>query len=77
MAVEIADMWSPVAVGYEFNQLLAISYLAIARRHRMPRENLVIPIHGVPSNATELYALTGYDYPNYNILDFVPGGKWC
>ena len=37
----------------------------------------VIPIHGIPANATDLYALTGYDYPNFGINDFLPGGPWC
>jgi hypothetical protein len=77
IAVEVADCWSPGAVGYEFNQFLAVEYLAIVRSHKLPRNNLVIPIHGVPSNATDLYEATGYDYPNYQIEDFKPGGEWC
>lgn len=34
-------------------------------------------MHGVPTPITELYAATAYDYPDYNILDFLPGGPWC
>ena len=37
----------------------------------------ILPIHGVPSNATDLYALTGYSYPEYKTTDFLPGGAWC
>jgi hypothetical protein len=37
----------------------------------------VIPLHGVPTNVTELYAAAGYSYPDYKISDFIPGGKWC
>ena len=40
LSVEVADAWSPGAVGYEFNQFLAIEYLAIARAHRIPRNHL-------------------------------------
>lgn len=36
-----------------------------------------IPIHGVPTSITELYALTAYDYPDYKVTDFLPGGPWC
>lgn len=37
----------------------------------------VIPIHGVPSNSTDLYALTGQAYSDYKTTDFLPGGAWC
>lgn len=37
----------------------------------------VIPLHGVPTNVTELYELTGYSYPPLKMSDFKPGGVWC
>lgn len=77
LSVEVADAWSPGAVGYEFNQFAAIEYLAIARAHRIPKNHLVIPIHGFPSPAEELYNLTGYAYPDFQVEDFLPGGPWC
>jgi hypothetical protein len=40
MDVTVADAWSPFAVRYEFNQLLATEYLAIARAAHMLRNNL-------------------------------------
>jgi hypothetical protein len=40
MAVTVADAWSPGAVGYLFNQLLATQYLAIARCAQIPRNSL-------------------------------------
>ena len=40
MAVTVADPWSPGAVGYEFNQRDAISYLDIAKKNHMPKDNL-------------------------------------
>jgi hypothetical protein len=40
MGITIADPWSPGLVGYEFNQFAAITYLDIARRDKIPRENL-------------------------------------
>src|SRR5689334_3789971 len=36
-----------------------------------------IPVHGYPSNVSELYALTGYDYPDCKVNDFEPGDPWC
>ena len=40
LVVSLADAWSPMAVGFEFDQLLAIQYLDIARALQIPRNNL-------------------------------------
>ena len=40
VAVEIADAWSPGAVGYEFDQKLATQWLAIARKDKLVKDHL-------------------------------------
>ena len=36
-----------------------------------------LPIHGPPTNQSELYDEVGYEYPDYKTTDFLPGGPWC
>lgn len=40
MAVSVADVWNPGAEGYQFDQTLAITYLDIAKKNKIPFKNL-------------------------------------
>lgn len=77
LAIEIADAWSPGAVGYAFDQTLTTEMLSIFREDKVMKNFLGVPIHGFPTPATVAYEETGYDYPDYKVEDFIPGGAWC